>query len=304
MSQSKWAVVVPSNRPESLAQFEIAWDDLFDLHEVTLYRVIDAAPWRDVPAFIPRCTDMIRSWGFYRAWADGADYIMSLDDDVRPCGDLFYEYETVFDTPQPCSPYLSVGTFTDTGHEMRGFPYVGRTASVAVQYGGWHGVPDLDAVTQLNDPGIRGNFTAQVMPVPKGAPTTCCAMNFAFRTDYTPLMWQLPLHNGLYNRMGDIWSGLVAKRVLDAHGLVACINGEASVIHQRASDPFKNLEREAPGLRINEELWDGLCVPTDVTLTGKYRQVTDSAVRVFWKHNRDYAKHFEDCRNQWLELFQ
>lgn len=292
----KWAVVVPTCRRDRYEQFYDAWKHLFVQHSVELITVWDEPPWENIPDFIPRRTDMIRSWGFYRAWENGATYTLSLDDDVTPLTDVFAAYEAGFERDWACSPYLSTGSLTDSGLDMRGFPYEGRGRKAAVQYGGWDGVPDLDAVTQLSSSHAHRLFDHVCLPVPRGVPVTTCAMNFAFRTSHTPLMWQLPLLDGRYNRFGDIWSGLIQKKVLDAQGDVMLVNGKARVHHDRASDPFTNLEKEAPGLRHNENLWNALGGDT-------FLQVSDSFARFFLVSDTRYATHFYECRDQWLSLF-
>ena len=265
-----------------------------------------------MPFWMPRRTDMIRSFGFYEAWQDGSDYTLTLDDDVRPRQgvDLFAEYEKAFERPSYCSEYFNVGDLTTDGGALRGFPYRDRKrAHVAVQYGGWNGVLDYDAASQLVRMPHAGNEFAPVcIPVPKGTPVTTCIMNAAFRTEFTPLMWQLPMVNGLYNRFGDIWSGLLQKKILDAFGLVMLINGAASVYHDRASDPIANLEREAPGIRVNETLWEHLH-HFDVyepligaTMGDAYRGL----INLFSRHpdiDERYAERVRYACRQWLEMF-
>lgn len=137
-------------------------------------------------------------------------------------------------------------------------------------------------------------------------------MNMAWRTRYAPLMWQLPLYESRFNRFGDIWAGLLAKRVLDHVGCAVVVNGRAAVAHERASDPVANLERETPGVRVNEGLWEALTrVPVfkwpppveDWTLIDCYREVTRRADWYFRGFDADYAKHFAACRDEWLALF-
>src|ERR1044072_5911553 len=105
-------------------------------------------------------------------------------------------------------------------------------------------------------------------------------MNCAWRTAYAPIMWQLPLVDGKYNRFGDIWSALFPKRTPDLYGVGMVVNGQATVTHERAADPIENLEREAPGVRINEEMWALLqAIDGRETLPDTYRPATDAAIR-------------------------
>lgn len=326
MANVKWAVVIPTIRPEKLAEFLVAWNDLFVKHEVHLVIIHDHPELpstiplfpddsftvtqmsrKDVPDFVPVQTDMIRSWGFFYAWkVVKPEYVLTLDDDVKPMGDVFAEYERVFEEGAPLSNYLSVGALTSSNLEMRGFPYRDRVKrEVAVQYGGWDGVLDYDAATQLARPMSDQTFKQIVLPVPKGVPATCCIMNAAWRVEYTPIMWQLPMLDRRFNRVGDIWSGLFIKRVLDCIGSVMVINGSAKVQHDRASDPYVSLQREAPSVYLNDYLWDELAktLPLETKMYAAYKEVTDAAYEMFLQYDEEYAEHFIGARNKWLDLF-
>lgn len=227
---------------------------------------------------MPRQTDMIRSWGFYRAWAANQyDFIVTLDDDLEPVvGDrkIGLIYEDGFSKPQPFSRHFDVGALTDSGLHMRGFPYEGRDAQVGLQIGVWNESLDLDAITQLANPGVKGHFRRDLqLPIPVGVPVTVSAMNFGFRTELTKHMWQLPLLGPLYNRFGDIWGGFRAKRALDRLGYVTLLNTAAMVIHQRASDPWVNLQKEAPGMPVNETFADDDGARADSAWRRHYREV-------------------------------
>lgn len=313
---SKWSVVVPSNRWRRFEEFLTAWTPLFKKHEVIVHVVQDSeegwdvSRWvnsyshGDIPKFIPRGSDMIRSWGIYQAWLDDSDYTLTLDDDVTPIGDVFDAYERRFEEPAVCSPYFSVGQLTTSKHQMRGFPFADRAdARVVIQYGGWRGTLDYDAPTQLvSRPGFE-HFKGGSVVIPKGVPVTTCIMNAAWRTEYAPIMWQLPLVDGRYNRFGDIWSGLLQKKILDRDGRAMVINGDASVLHERASNPFANIVREAPGLEINERLWERLSAfdqePGD-TLGDWYRRLLALVADATPAEYGEYLTKTGDC---WLGLF-
>src|SRR5690349_17937745 len=113
----RWSVVVPTCRPERVASFLAAWDDVFARHTVVVVdgesseevllalRPVSSSgcaslwldAWDTIPDWMPRRSDMIRSWGFYRSWDAGCDFVLSLDDDVRPVAgvDVFAEFERV-----------------------------------------------------------------------------------------------------------------------------------------------------------------------------------------------------------------
>jgi hypothetical protein len=305
----KWGIVVPSNRPERLQQWRNAWGVHFveHGHDVKVYEVIDLPPWNGIPTWIPRCTDGIRSWGFFQAWRDGAERILSMDDDVLPAPgvDLLAEYDAAFERTWPVAPCFSVGALTGTGLEMRGFPldrYGGTDlhprAYPLIQYGGWDGVPDLDGRTQLQNPDARSNFARIVLPVPDGAAVTTCAMNFAFYREATPYCWQLTQVEGRYDRWHDIWSGLIQKRILDDLGLPMLVNGRASVIHDRASDPHVNVRKERPGLDRHILLWE------ELQAARGFIGVTDAFAERVGAGDRIWRETFIRARDAWWGLFQ
>jgi len=81
-------------------------------------------------------------------------------------------------------------------------------------------------------------------------------MNLAFRAEALALMY-LPLmgQNSPYDRFDDIWGGIIAKKVCDRLGWHIAI-GEPIVQHNRASNPFTNLVKEAAGIGRNETFWE------------------------------------------------
>ncbi len=80
------------------------------------------------------------------------------------------------------------------------------------------------------------------------------------------------------------------------------VNGRASVLHERMSDPARNAEIEAPGMPLNEDAWGKL---SSFSMGGDleylFRQAT---ARLVDGMDAEYAHHFLDCRDQWLALFQ
>lgn len=325
-----FTLIVPTNRPEQFKEFISSWEDLFNENLDSIVVCVDLpqipdeimkalAPLscakivicqKDVPSWVPTKTDMIRSWGFIRAYGDTrGSYFVTLDDDVRVSTTGYFDsLREQFEQGTVLSEYLDVGALTTSGLQMRGFPYKDRKrVDAAVQYGGWDGTLDYDAATQLASPKGFESFYEIVMPVPKGAAVTCCIMNTAWLRVYTPIMWQLPMFEGRHNRVGDIWSGLFIKKTLDAVGQGLVINGKANVCHERASNPYNSLVKESTSVWMNDNLWENLTNPEleikEPGLIEAYKNVTDSAYEFFLKHDKDYAKHFIKCRNEWLKHF-
>lgn len=250
------AVIVPTIREEKLNEFLIAWKPLFEKHNVKLYIVkdgknptVNGKTIKEVMGkyskLIYNFNDGIRNLGFAQAYKDGADIFISLDDDTLPEGDTIQDHLDILNTKQPIS---WINTVDDIF--MRGFPYNLRQESeVVFSHGLWKGVYDFDASTQL----VLGTQQPQhrKMPIPKGIFAPICVMNVAFKRCVMPYYYQAPMFGDI-NRFADIWSGIEAKKEIDKNNW-CMVSGYAKVNHNRASNPFINLIKEARGVKMNEE---------------------------------------------------
>lgn len=263
------AVIVPTIREEKLKEFIDAWTPLFFKHKVNLYVVRDGKypilrvfkyakdsvyssqtlTAKDVMGkysnLIYNFNDGVRNLGFAQAYKDGNEIFISLDDDVLPDCDTIQDHLDILNTRQPVS-YMNS---TDDVY-MRGFPYWAREeAPVMFSHGVWNGVYDFDASTQL----VLGTPQPRhrKMPVPKGILMPVCVMNVAFKREVMPYYYQAPMFGDI-NRFADIWSGWELKKAIDDNGW-CMVTGYAKVDHNRASNPFVNLVKEAKGISLNEE---------------------------------------------------
>lgn len=261
------AVVVPTVRPEQLKLFKEAWKEQFDRHNVTLFVVHDGEnPTVEVNGNIFTVKDVmgeysdliynnndgVRNLGFALAYKMGADYIVSLDDDVRPFGDTIGDHVAVLNSKKPIS-YMN--TVEDI--YMRGFPYWAREeADVVFSHGLWHGVYDFDASTQLLLGTPQPRHIKQ--PIPKGVLIPVCVMNVMFKAKVLPYYYQAPMGIGVLKELGlhmdrfaDIMSGIEVKKEIDKNNW-SMVSGYAKVKHERASNPFVNLIKEAYALGVFE----------------------------------------------------
>ena len=272
------ALVVPSNRQNSIREFlnawkaaDTRWDSIIvveDNPERTFDIDVDHhVSWKEIEAdlkedkwIISRRDSAIRSYGFLLAHRQGADYIFTLDDDCLPVNNRFVEDHLL--------------NFTDTprwvesipGQRTRGLPYfnMGKSNKVALSVGLWCGVPDFDSVQVLSQvPPPRDLPGARVMP--SGQYFPLCGMNFCMRREITPLCY-FPLQGEgyPYRRFDDIWFGVIAKKVID-HLRLQVVVGTPYICHSKASDPMVNLVKEAPGIAANEHFWE---VIDEIELTG------------------------------------
>lgn len=260
----KIAVVVPTIRVESYKQFLEAWKGYFTKYKVELVTVEDGEEpkvglWsqdrKSVADVMGEYSDLIyhkndgvRNLGFafVARFLPDVEYIITLDDDVKPLGD------TILDHVRALQRKVPVSWLSTASEYMRGFPYGVRTeAEVVLSHGVWQGVKDWDAATQLT----MGNRDVSFYrgPIPKGVMYPMCIMNVAFKRKMLPYMYQAPMGPivGL-DRFADIWCGIESKKVIDEKGW-AVVSGYATILHERASDVFVNLVKEAKGLGMNEK---------------------------------------------------
>lgn len=260
MNKPRIAIIVPTVRPEQFKQFLANWGTLIERHNAKLFKVedglhpnVNGLSVKDVMGkdsnLIYNFNDGVRNLGFAQAYKEGFEVFISLDDDTRPymplSTDTIQNHLDILGTFQPVS-------WINTSNEvfMRGFPYgIRNEAEVVLSHGVWEGVADFDASTQL----VLGTpkLTYPRMVVPKGTLFPMCIMNVAFTRKAMPFMYQAPMFED-YNRFADIWAGIEAKKDIDAAGY-AVVTGYATVYHERASNPFVNLIKEARGIQMNEQ---------------------------------------------------
>jgi reversibly glycosylated polypeptide/UDP-arabinopyranose mutase len=281
----KIAVVVPTCREEKYKDFMQAWMPLFIKHDVMLCTVMDGdnplsfnskktGDFKSVSEVMGKYSDLIinhndgvRNLGFAVAYEEGADIIISLDDDVEPIGDPIEDHIRALEARYPVSWMNTVDEVY-----MRGFPYnIREEAECVLSHGVWKGVADFDALTQIKIG--TPEVTPRKMPIPKGILFPMCIMNVSFKRKMMPYMYQAPMFDPI-NRFADIWAGIEAKKAIDEKGWCA-VTGYSTVLHTRASDPFINLGKEAMGVSMNEKYGEG-----------------------------DYFEKYKQMRTRWQEFLQ
>jgi hypothetical protein len=273
MNVEKVIVVVPTIRPDKIEKFLEEWGFrcrvlvVFDGKEPILRKINPIDTWRAkfgdeeykleeimgdyYKDLISNFSAGVRNLGFaYIAkHMPEVEYIITLDDDVKPQGDTLDDHIKALEMRMPIR-WMRVGN-----HFTRGFPYcVRREAEVVLSHGVWTGVHDFDAPTQLilGNPGMdfyRG-------PVPKGVLFPMSSMNLAFKRKMLPYMYMAPREHRV-DRFEDIFCGIDAKREIDEQGWAA-VTGYSRVFHEKASNVFNNLEKESRGLLLNEGYWQGV----------------------------------------------
>lgn len=265
--KNRIAVVLPTIRPEGHAAFVTRWKDQFEKHNAELITVWDGeqptiefrnfrTPGYELEGheLVANYCAGVRNLGFlYIAqrlkWVD---IIVTLDDDMSPDGD------TIGDHLKALDKRLPIQWFSHTGEAyMRGFPYeVRQEAPVMLSHGVWQKNPDWDAPTQLlNNNAPHTEFYKG--SIPKGVYFNFCGMNVAFRREALPYVYYAPVSDFAgAERFDDIWAGIAMKPDFDEQGW-AIATGYSSCIHERASNVFENLAKEAVGIKYNEDYWRG-----------------------------------------------
>jgi hypothetical protein len=274
------AVIVPTIRPELFEnEFLPKWQELFYKHGVHLFVVHDgndplvsSSVWTGGPielrdhskyfqdVFYNR-TDAIRNFGFITAYKySDPDIYISLDDDVSPLpgSDPIQQHIDAFR-----ETYTLDWVNTHSYYRMRGLPYKLKEYYPLLSHGVWEGVPDFDAIMQLQYPNVR-DLSFPLNAIPKHTFFPVCAMNMAFRKELLPWAYQAPMGirtleetGRLYDRFADIWAGVTMKFAIDNLFDNACaVTGYSVIYHERASDVFVNLRKEAAGMELNETMAD------------------------------------------------
>lgn len=264
------AIVVPTmeSRKEVYKQFIKAWKPLFTKHGCIVITVIDGDKpvlasnygltkvniykHEELKNLVYNKNDGVRNAGFWyiAKYLEDVDTIITLDDDTLPLGDTIQDHLDTLNRKE------SISWIKSCSHYTRGFPYAVREeAPVMISHGLWKGVADWDAPQQL----INGNPEIDLVShaVPKGIYMPFCGMNVAFRREALPYMYYAPMGYKVgMDRFADIWMGINLTRIC-AEKNWAIYNGGAVVRHERASNVWKNLQKEARGLELNETYWQG-----------------------------------------------
>lgn len=286
------AVVIPTteSRKEVFKTFLDGWKPLFDKHNVKLIVVMDGEEpgvgiFPDLGVItktvmgkdsdlIFNKNDGVRNLGFafIAKFLPEVDIIITLDDDTLPIDgqDSIQQHLDALNARFP------LGWMSSTSEYMRGMPYWNREQSeCVVSHGGWIGVGDWDAPTQL----VEGNrpYTMYKGVIPRGVYFPFCGMNVAFKRKMLPYMYYAPMGYRVgMDRFADIWLGIHLRRICDENEW-SIASGYSIVRHERASNVWANLAKEAKGLPLNEHFFEGV-------------------------EDDPYFKTYNDCRKRWQKF--
>lgn len=310
-------IVVPTIRELSIEKFLEEWEDEFRDSKIIIvednpeksfdlnHPNVDHYAWEDIERdlgedawIIPRRTDCIRSFGYWKAYQEQPDLILTLDDDCYP-----HDQDFIANHVERLSVGLdSAWIKTGSGPITRGFPYfnTARQGRCVLNHGMWTKVPDYDAPTQLAVSRLSRTFEPTQQTIPKGKYFPMCGMNVALRPEIVPAFYFLLMGAGYdYDRMGDIWAGIFVKKICD-HLDFAVNSGTPLVEHSRASNVWSNLRKEAPTLPVNEDLWLAVdkVVLTNTTIKACYQELAEGL-----EMEGEYWEKLRRAMLIWAELF-
>lgn len=311
--RTKVSVVVPTIREDSINKFLEEWEDEFfrngefSVHLIIVednskkqFRIkknefISHYVWQNIEEdlaqdswIIPRRSDCIRSYGYWKAWLRKPDMIVTLDDDCYPLVHYYPERQGAISQQgflkthweRIANGVTSTYDFwvnTIKHGRPRGLPYLKRTkevhtSNVVLNHGLWYNIPDFDARTQLGLPKVEGltNFEIDQI-IPENSYYPMCGMNLAWKPTATPALYFLLMGQNKsgeswgFDRFGDIWAGIIFKKIADHLGYFIA-SGYPIIWHAKASNVFTNLRKEASGIEANETFWESIDI---IKLKGK-----------------------------------
>lgn len=295
------------NLKENFKIFHYSWEDI--------EKDLGKDSW-----IISRRTSAIKSYGFWKAYQIKSEVIIALDDDCYPLEKYLKNfnktdfikshYNSLFKNKYQETKWVSTIKLNDN-IRPRGLPYKYlehfiTPESVILNHGLWANVPDFDAITQLKFkkfPKISDYFIHQLIPMGQYFPM--CGMNLAWKRELTPVMYFMLMGKDKsekllgFDRFDDIWAGIFVKKICDYLSF-RIVSGYPVIWHDRASDPYKNLEKEKKGMKINEYLWgyvDKIKL-TKYDFKSCYREIAEN-----FNLNNDYFKKLKKAMIIWSELF-
>lgn len=282
------------------------------------------------PDMFPWDSDGRRNIGYLMSWRDGADVMISIDDDNLPFKGWLEEHERVLSLDAATFVTSTSGfynpcvqlDFTPTGTEIwpRGFPYSGKRrpathtydqgpCKIAINAGLWAGDPDVDAITRLAiGPLSLHSHRAQAVCLGDGTWAPINSQNTAVRREAIPAYCYFEFTK----RFADIWQGYFAQACARAMGQHVRFGGPLTDCTVRNDhDLLDDLRREYDGIMMLDRVLEWL---THLDL-GQVNSYSEAWMRLrhelMWLFTKgegfspeERTKMFEMCvrMNQWSEV--
>lgn len=222
-----------------------------------------------------------RNIGILMAYENGADVVITIDDDNFVMDQDFVGFHAVVGTTPELPAYSSTSGWYNvcaclaTDHDVpfyhRGFPQKMRWTEetqfscgfrlqrrVAVNAGLWIDNPDLDALTRMDRQivvrGFNGQWPGRNFVLNPGTWSPFNSQNTALMRDAVPAYFLSP-YNGRYD---DIWGSYILTRIAE-HFEDVVAYGEPLVRQERnPHDLWKDLDVERNGMIMTDDLCEAL----------------------------------------------
>lgn len=230
--------------------------------------------WKHV-SLLGQNTDSLRNVAVLRALQDGAEILISVDDDMIPGTDFFWNIERVFEEPfsgvclsqESHNRWFDVGQYTIPPARQRGLPSLAggdvfhwfvSDVQIGAMQGIILGTPDTDASTTI----VNRPLVHTASDILKSGfvvdPQTRCVFNSqitAFRRELAPAFAQFYKWQG---RNTDIIASVLMRRIMRDRSLYTYF-GPPMGYHARAPrEPQKDMNAEQWGLNKIGPLQDYL----------------------------------------------
>jgi len=261
--------------PELTTQFDFLNDSGFRSHD------------------IPENSDNRRNVGYLMALADGAEMVVSIDDD-NYCSeneDYLQAHEYGFSRSMGYEKeghwYNNLALLDAPPYQYpRGFPFFARgttrsrklpltESTVRINAGMWIGDPDLDAMSWLHLPFQAIRCSSELVL----GPETWCPINSQNTAVHRDLMgaYYFVRMTSMMDRFGDIFQGYFALKVAKHMGWTARF-GSPVVTHRRNSHVYlRDVQKEIEPILLLEELLPKLLETklTGTTVEEAYLSLSD-----------------------------
>jgi len=228
--------------------------------------------------FVPWNSDCRRNLGYLIAYQQGAEIMITIDDDNFVTKEDYYAKHSIVGTTQTVLTGSSTNKWfnpcsllkTDPPRNIysRGFPYNRRhnndvswnhsKGKVVLNMGLWLGQPDVDAITNLNESINVTEFNSEQVMLAQGTYAPINTQNTAFHRCILPAYYYIPMGARIYgmmlDRFGDVWAGLFVKKIIDKINDRVAIGEPLSYHRRNPHDLMKDLESEIWGVLITEHL--------------------------------------------------
>jgi hypothetical protein len=293
--------------------------EYLDIRDQEAYLERYPALWKHIPF---NCIQR-RNVGLLKAWEDGADVIITIDDDNWMMNHDFVRlHNLVGQSPELPAIETSSGWFnicsvleeaSGTPFYHRGFPRGERWKEaevftcvapirrrVVVNAGLWLDDPDIDAMTRLDRPivvkAMKPGYSTFVLQPGTWSPFN--SQNTAMLRETIPAYFQSPC----VGRYDDIWPSYITTRIINHFGDVVAYG--QPVLRQKRNEHnlWKDLDNERVGMLLTDEFCATL---RSIPLTGNtyhecYGELAAKLPQA-WQPNPNWSDAMRQARQGLLE---